>query len=288
MGIFGWRMREEFLALWRYRDVTRNYVSSMLRVRYRRSFLGYLWTMMAPMINYLIIGFALYHLRGGGDNPDASWFLGFMLTGSVYFGFLSHCIVESATVLIGNEHFIRRLSLPKSIYVLNMLCYNVVNFLLVFAGLMLLNLAVWGAQNLRHALFAGPGDEPPAALWIIPGVHALFVPVAIAVAMVGLWGITQIIAVLTIYFRDLTHILPPIMQAAFFATPIFFHPDRYHYLIRWLNPFYHYVQLFRAPIIEHRLPDFYQALCCVGFSILLFFAGTWFLRRMSNKIIFKM
>ncbi len=118
---------------------------------------------------------------------------------------------------------------------------------------------------------------------------ASLIPIAlIAIFLFGLAAITSLAAV---YFRDLLHIVPAVLQATFFATPIIYNremiPEKYQIFID-INPFYYFLDAFRAPLLRQEFPDFVVLGWLLLLSVLSFLIGYFLINKFDNKIVFKL
>ncbi len=171
--------------------------------------------------------------------------------------------------MIGNEHYIKKTFVPKTIFILNVVCYEFANFFLSALGLVVFG-AMFGAVELH----------PTIPLSIL----------ALGFALVFLLGIASFISVATVYFRDFDYIIPVAMQALFFVTPITYDmsmiPEKRAWIITY-NPFYYFVEIFRQPLLG-QVPswNFYGIVAAT--SLVTCFLGLWCLRHFENKIVFKL
>ena len=257
------RMAEE---VYRYRYVTYAYVMTNLKARYRRSVLGFFWTVLAPMMNYFIMGLVFTLLL---KNQMESYFV-YYFSGAVFFAAVNGIMNRAPQAFIANEHYIKKIYLPKMIFVQNVVIYEFVNFFLSAVSLMILGF-ITGYLHLS---------------WV--SVTSL-VPVLLLAFF--LFGLAAIVGLGAVYFRDLLHIIPAVLQALFFATPIIYNremiPQKYHFLVD-INPFSYFLDAFRAPLISHQLPSWHLLLALAGISFLSFLFGFFLIDRFENKIVFKL
>lgn len=265
MDIFG-ALKTELMDAWRFRYVVISFVQTKLKQRYRRSVLGFLWTILAPMTHYAIIGFVMSHI-GRANIPN---YFVYMFTGSVFFSVFSNIMNSAPGYLIGNEHFIKKIYLPKVIFIFNSIFLEFTNFLLTASALLLLGIVT---QTVHFS----------AALW--------FLPIPLFFAFIMLTGLGSLISVMAVYFRDLMHIIPAVMQAAFFLTPILYSPEslpgNYKKFIFW-NPLYYVIECFREPIVSGELP---KSIYIVGLgvsSVIVGLFGLVVLKKYDNKIVFRL
>ncbi|OYZ20727.1 MAG: hypothetical protein B7Y39_10170 [Bdellovibrio sp. 28-41-41] len=256
----------EFKDAWRFRYVINSFVSTKLKQRYRRSFLGYFWTILAPFSHYAIIGFVMSNIS---RSSMPNYFV-YMFSGSVFFSVIAGVINGAPMYLIANEHFIKKIYLPKIIFVLNTVALEFVNFSLTAISLVLLGMIT----KLIHFSIA-----------------FLYLPIPILFGMLLLIGLGCVISIASVYFRDLIHILPAVMQAAFFLTPILYSidmiPTKYHKFIL-MNPIYYLIECFRIPIVQGDFPPLPFTLALIGMSLFIFLFGMILLKKYDNKIAFRL
>jgi ABC-2 type transport system permease protein/lipopolysaccharide transport system permease protein len=253
--------------VWRFRYVIYAYVQTTLRLRYRRSYLGFLWTLLAPLAQYAVAGTMIWLLLRGRlvDN-----FSGHFLVGQIFFSLVAAVLGRGPNVLIQNEHFIKRIYLPKLIFVLNAVLYETSNFLLASSTLIVFGMAVG----------------------IIP-VHTL-APLSLVgflLTVLFLLGTTAILGVATVYVRDLANIVPVMLQALFFITPIAFSramvPERFRWAVDF-NPLYYFLELVRAPLIQGVAPTLREYAIALALAIVTPLVGIVLLRKFDDDIVFRL
>lgn len=251
---------------YRYRYVCMSYVQNNLRLRYRKSFLGFFWSILTPLISYLILGL-VFSFTMKVQVPN---FLVYFFSGSVFFNLLNVGITRAPTVMIENETYIKKIYVPKLVFVLNGIMLETTNFLLGLVALIALGLAT-GRLDLHWSM--------------------LFVPIPIFCAMISLIGITCFLSVFAVFFRDLAHMVPIFMQSLLFLTPVFYPieavPDAFRWLVNY-NPLYYFVETFRTPVVNGTLPHLKFIAIMMCFSFALFAIGLIFLKKYDNKIVFKL
>ncbi len=260
------RLKSSVQEIYKYRYVTYAYVTTNLKSRYRRSMLGFLWTVLAPMIHYVIIGLVFTVLL----KAQIEDYFVYYFSGAIFFSVVTATLNRAPVAFIQNEHFIKKIYLPKIIFIQNVVIYEVVNFILSAISLLILGM-ITGHLKFSFIIFAS----------IIP----------IILVAIFLFGVCSILSLATVYFRDLMHIVPAILQATFFATPIIYNksmvPEKYHILID-INPLSYFLEAFRQPLLNHTLPDPRLIGFLLLISILSFMIGFLIIDKFQNKIIFKL
>ncbi|MBI3563086.1 MAG: ABC transporter permease [Gammaproteobacteria bacterium] len=200
-----------------------------IRQRYRRSTLGPLWLTLSTGIMILAMG----PLYGGlfGQTLD-SYFL-YLATGIVSWQLISTTIQDSCLAFIGSEGFIKQLKLPLSLYVLRIIWKNLIIYLHTLVIVVII-----------YIFF--PPPIPFQMLFFVFGIF-LFSVNAIWVGIV--------VGLLCARFRDITPIVTSIVGVMFFITPIMWPVKMLggRLLITELNPFYHFMEIIRGPIIGDQI-----------------------------------
>lgn len=241
----GWRRRELWMTLGLH-DV---------RKRYRRSKLGPFWITLSMGVMVLALGLLYGRIFG----QDMHQYLPFLAAGFVVWGLIQTMVNEGSQAFINSEGMIRQLNAPVSIYA----------YREIWSGLIAFGHNIW-------IYFA-------VALWygIDLNWNLLWIPVAILVLLVnGLW-MSLFFGLLSARFRDVPLIIGSVVQVLFFVTPVIWRPEMLpgRALMLHLNPFYHMVEIARAPMLGHApAPEHWIAvilLAVVGWAITLLFYSAY-------------
>jgi len=193
-----------------------------------------------------------------------------MFTGSAIFNLISVTTNTSPLIMLANEPYIKKIYLPKSIFILNAILFELVNFIFSISALVILGL-IWGKLTFSWSLFS--------------------IPFVLFFILLLNFGIASFLSVTTVFFRDFVHITPIITQATFFATPILYSldliPPQYQAIMKF-NPFFHVVKCFREPLYSGELAGPINYLVLILGSLSIFFLGFWVLKRNENRIVFRL
>lgn len=259
-------IKNELFEVYKFRYVTLSFVQTSLKLRYRRSFLGFIWTVLAPMLNYLVMGIVFTFLM---HNTMPNYFA-YYFSGAIFFAIISATLNRAPFFLISNEHYIKKIYIPKMLFVLNGTAYEIVNFFLSATSLILI-----GALTNHLSLS-----------W-----HAVLTIIPLVLISVFLIGLGCLISIATVYFRDLMHIVPVLVQMSFFVTPVIYEkkaiPTEYHFLVDY-NPLYYFLEIYRQPLIYHQIPPYYFYLFCFIISMVVGISGIYFIKIFDNRIVFKL
>jgi ABC-2 type transport system permease protein/lipopolysaccharide transport system permease protein len=219
--------RRELVKFW---PVVQNMVVQDLKVRYQRSFLGFVWTLLNPLLMLATLGFVFSHLMRGVENYTV-----YLFAGMVPWSFLSTSLNESAVSIIQNEGLIRKIYVPKLIFPLSRVLIALVT--LVFSlGAMFLLLWPMGAR---------------------PSWPLIVFPLALGLFAVFTLGLSLTVATANTFYRDCGHLISVFLQAWYFLTPILYpitdFPERSRWLF-YLNPASYFVELFHEILYSGHWP----------------------------------
>lgn len=257
---------KELKQTWRYKYAVQCFVISTLKLRYRRTVLGFLWSLLGPMLNYLVIAIVFQFMMKGAIKNYAT----FMFAGSLIFTFMSGVIARSTSILISYEHYIKKIYVPKLVFVMDVVLTEFVNFILSFMSLLILGLIFKRVS--------------------IDVNYISLLPVLFSVLMF-VTGLSTIFAILGVYFRDLIHIVPIVLQAFFFFTPVMYDtrlvPLEFARYMKF-NPFMYFVEAFRAPIYGGVVAG-WKVFALIGFmGVVLFVSSLFILKKFDNRIVFRL
>jgi ABC-type polysaccharide/polyol phosphate export permease len=256
---------EERRELVRFWPVLQNMVVQELRVRYQRSMLGFLWTLLNPilMMATLTLVFSTVFRLNRGDYAI------YLFAGMVPWGFLSGGLTDCAYCIIMNEGLIRKIYLPKLIFPLARVLINLTTFTLSMAALFLLL-------------------EPLGARFSLP---MLLLPAVIALLFMFVLGLGLIVATTNTFFRDCGHLVTVFLQAWYFATPIIYEksllpPDAQWRF--WLNPAYPFVQMFQDIIKDGAWPQLHTFLVATAIAAVSLGVGYAAFKCNEDKFVFRL
>ncbi|KAA6187302.1 ABC transporter permease [Thiohalocapsa marina] len=199
--------------------------SKEIRQRYRRSRLGPLWVTLSMGVTVGALGFVYGALFG----QPLEAYLPFLAAGFVVWGLISGLVLDGTKAFTDSDGMILQLAAPLSVHVYRVVWSN----LLIFAH----NIVVF----LIVAAWFG----------VLPGWHVLYAVAGVAIVLLnGVW-LGLFLGTVCARFRDVPQIVASVVQILFFITPILWRPEMLpdRALFLGLNPFYHFVELVRAPLL---------------------------------------
>lgn len=195
-----------------------------IKQQFQRSRLGFLWAPLLTGIHIAVLTFIFSFI----NNANAEEFALHVAAGYIIWRFMSELMLEGTRLFIRAEPMLRNSIVPRSLFVFRLTQRHVIQLLLNLTLLPLIFLLYWRA----------PGPE---ILFLLIGFPILLVTAPAVGLLTGLAGLR---------FPDLSQLLAVLIRISFYATPIFWLPERlgpYAHLV-WFNPFHHFVQLVRLPL----------------------------------------
>ncbi len=243
-------MLKKIAELYRYRDLLRELVSTELKLRYRRSVLGFLWTMLNPFLMMVVLTAVFSTLMRFGVKDYAV----LLLAGLLPWTFFSQSVTLSLMSLVSKGSLLRQVYVPKAMIPLAAVFSCLVNFLLALVPFLLLAAAL--GRPLNATLF--------------------FLPVPILLMTLFTCGVALIFSCLNVFFRDFTHMTEVLLSMWFYLSPVLYTldlvPPAYRGYFQW-NPMYYLLATFRQPIYEGTLPAFAIWATAAAAAVLMGLAG---------------
>lgn len=248
-----------------YRDALQQLISQNLILRYRRTVLGYFWTLLNPLLMMTVMAVVFANLF----KADLKTFTVFLFAGMIPWNFFNSAVSQSAGSFIANEGIIKKVYIPKLLFPLSMTIALFVDSILAFVVLFVIILLLGGTLS-----------------WAL-----LFLPVAFILIFIFAFGLGVVAAIATVYFRDLQYIIIIGLQGLFFLTPIFYKKDDIFGAVSWiinLNPVNPYISLFREPILNAQLPSMVIIIQAMFLSSISAIFALFLFGKMHKKIVYRL
>jgi lipopolysaccharide transport system permease protein len=237
-----WRLTkgrlQKFVKYW---DLLVLLVQRDIKLKYRRSFLGYLWSVLTPLLSMTVMAIVFTRMfkRSIANYPL------YLICGNILFSFMRESTTQAMNSVIGSAALLKKTYVPKYIFTLSKVTSCMVNFVLSLGALLIVMVAT--GEPFRWMNF----------LALIP-ILELYVFCV---------GLGLFLAAVTVFFRDVKNIWSVVTLAWMYLTPIFYSLESFNeskqqgvvelsklgILIRQLNPMYMYIQQFRYFIMQYQI-----------------------------------
>lgn len=255
---------EDARELASYHDLLSSLVRRDLTVRYKRSSLGFLWTMLNPLLTMLVMAVVF----STAFRFPLEHYAVYLLSGLLLWNFFSQSTTIAIDSLVWGGGLIHKIYVPKAAFVISPILVGLVNLLLALIPLALIML-------LSGASFS----------WAL-----LFLPIAILLALLFALGVGLFMSALAVFFTDIVDIYRVVLTILTYLTPIFYPeavvPARYTSLYH-LNPMYYFVQVFRIPVYQSELPDLHLVIRAAFLAVAALILGWWFFTRKADEFAYR-
>lgn len=246
----------------KYMPLMRELVTRDLKVRYRRSVLGYLWSLLNPLLMMCVMSIVFSHVfRASVPN-----FPLYLICGQTLWNFFHEASSTAMHSIVQNGALIKKVYIPKYIFPLSRVLSSFVTML--FSLLAILIVMIFTGAKFYWTIWL---------FW----VPLLFL-------LVFCCGMGLILSALSTYFRDITHLYGVLTLAWMYATPIFYDPSilpKGVQTVLQLNPIYHIITFFRSLILYGQLPGPGTWWICIGTSLGLLTIGLVVFRKLQRNFI---
>jgi ABC-type polysaccharide/polyol phosphate export permease len=249
-----------------YVSVVNLLVRRDLKVKYRGSFLGYAWSMLNPLLYMAILTFVFSHIVRGIEHYHL-----YVLSSIMLWTMGSVAISAGTQSIASNAHMLRKIKMPVWVFPFVPLGSSLQNLLLAF-----------GPYLVIHVI-SGVGFKAEMVL----------APVVLVAYAVFIAGISLALSSLNVFFRDIGHVLDPVLALLFYSTPVFYSrfqsefPERMRHILG-LNPFTHFMESWRGCWLPSQPLHFEQLGVCVFFAFLSLSIGGLIYKRAKPKIVFRL
>lgn len=243
--------------------VLQSLVTRDFKLKYRRSFLGVLWSVLNPLLMMVVMAAVFsYMFRFNIEN-----FPLYLILGSILFTLMSNGTSQAMESIIFAQALIKKIRIEKMIFPVEKAAFELLNF----------------AISLIAAIAV------MAYFRVMPSIHAIWgLPFLIVCVTAFTAGLGLLISALSVFFRDVIHLWSVVLTAWNYATPIFY---PYEMLADWMqqvmqfNPMYHYVTFFRNIMMWNTNPGGMECLICLGMAAVTFLVGFIVFRKTESKFI---
>ncbi|MFN8505818.1 ABC transporter permease [Kouleothrix sp.] len=251
-------------ALWRHRDLIRQFTRREIEGRYKGSFLGILWSFVNPLVLLLIYTFVfgiVFKSRWPNAKTDnLGEFAITLFCGLITFNVFSECVTRSPTMIVGVPNYVKKVVFPLEILAVSSLGAALFHGLISLLILLVASVIING----------------------IPPWTLLLIPVVVLPLLFLCLGLSWFLSSLGLFVRDISYVVALVVQVLFFVTPIFYPleaiPAPFQTVIR-LNPLTSVVENMRRVVLWGWVPSWAGlGLWLVATGSVMLLGYTWFMK----------
>jgi len=246
----------------RFRPLLEELVARDVKIKYRRSVLGVLWTLLNPLFMMIILSVVFSNLF----KFDVENYSLYILSGQVVFNFFSGATTDAMSAIFGNASLIKKVYVPKYLFVVSRVFSSFINLLASFTALLLVMIATRAELH-----------------WTV-----LLVPIPMLLLVVFSLGVGLVLSAITVKFRDIMHLYTVFTTALLYLTPVIYPMSilpSWLYKIVMLNPLTPMLMMFRNVMINNTLIDIPTLLITLVETIAMFLIGLYVFYKNQDDFI---
>ena len=257
------RTKTRLRIFWRYRDLLHLLVERDIKLRYRRSVLGFVWSVLNPLLDMLVkvIVFSYLFSRNIPNYPV------FLISGQLMYSFMRESTTHALHSIPDNSDMLKKIYVPKYIFSLSKVNSAFVNLLFSLSALLLVMIIT----KVKFTFW-----------WFM-------IVIPIAELYVFCVGLGLLLAALYVFFRDIGNIWGVLTLAWMYLTPIFYDLDILSPTVRkWmprLNPLYMYIRQVRDFILEGSWERYMLTIRGGYLALLMLAVGVFVFMKTKDKFI---
>jgi ABC-2 type transport system permease protein len=248
----------------RYRFLLGNLITRDLKVKYRRSFLGILWSMLNPLLIMLVLNAVFSNLFKAAMTENFPLYL---ISGQTLYSFFTEATNGALVSVVDSSALIKKVYIPKYIFPLEKVLFSFVNLLFSLIAVFVMML-IYGIK---------------------PAFSMLLIPIPLLTMAMFATGMGLILATLCVFFRDIRHLYSVLTTAWLYLTPIFYPMDllgdSFIFKIVKYNPLTYYISYFRNVALFSTLPTLEDNLFCFGYGVVFTIIGIVIFKAKQDKFV---
>ena len=250
----------------KYSFLLQQLVSRDFKVKYKRSVLGVLWSLLYPILTMAVMALVftnVFKFTTPGVN-----YLAYLMSGLVIFNYFSEASNLAMSSVVANFSLINKVYMPKYIFPLSKCVFVGINFLLSQIPLYIILLATGTGINLYH----------------------LLLPYAYLCLLLFTLGFGLILATVAVFLRDMLYIYGVVISLWTYMTPIMYDiaiiDNPYLLFIFKCNPMYWFVYFTRKIMLYHTMPEVNVWIYCIVFGLGTLIVGIFTFKKNQDKFIY--
>ncbi len=253
---------ENLVELWRYREVFFAFTVRHFKVRYKQAAIGVGWSLLQPLLAAAI--FAIFLGRFAGLSGEGRPYFVFALAGLVLWTFTATGLSSAAESMVRDANMVRKVYFPREILPLSAVAAAVADLPAALLVLLGVDLATGAAPSLTWPL----------------------IPVPVFLLLLFSASLGLILSALNVYYRDVRHALPFLLQVLMFSSPIVYSlgivPAQWRGIYQALNPVATAVDDIRRLVLHNSLPDLWANIWALGILVAMLVFGYYVFQSMQR------
>ena len=253
------------INLKKYSFLLQQLVSRDFKVKYKRSVLGIIWSLLYPDLTMVVMAIVFSNVFKM-STPGVSY-LAYLLSGLIMFNYFSEASNLAMSSVVGSFSLLNKIYIPKYIFPLSKCLFVGINFLLTLIPFYVVLIATGTGVNIFHVML----------------------PYAFVCLFMFTLGMGFILSAVSVFLRDMFYIYGIIVMLWTYLTPIMYDIKLISEQLQpWLklNPLYHYVNFVREIVLYGRIPQPFTWATCAISSIVVLIIGVLVFKKTQDKFIY--
>lgn len=248
----------------KFKSLLLELVKRDIKVKYRRSVLGLLWTVLNPLLTMCVLTIVFSHFF----RFDIENFPVYLLCGNIIFNFFSESTNMAMMAILGNGSLLKKIYVPKYLFPLSKVISSFINLLSALIALVIVLIAT-GTTIKVSIIFS-----------ILPILYVFVFSL----------GIGLILSTLVVFFRDFLHLYSVLLTLWTYLTPIFYPtsilPDNVAVIVN-MNPLTQFIQMLRECVLYGDIPSLSSNITCILISMATLVMGLCCFYKKQDKFVLK-
>ena len=231
--------------------------------KYKRTYLGMLWSVLSPLLSLLVMRIVFTQFFGRGMEHYTIY----LFCGNIVFSFFSESTGSGMASLMDNAAIFSKINVPKYLFLFSKNVSSLINFSLTFVVFLL------------FCAIDGVTFTPFFLLLVYP----------IFFLIIFNMGVGLILSALFVFFRDIQYLWSVFTMLLMYVSAIFYTVENYEPFTQklfYLNPIYVYIKYFRIAVLEGRAPSLEHHLLAAGYALAALLIGGVIYKRKNHKFLY--
>jgi len=255
-------MKQLFNDLYLYRELLKNNVKKEVRGKYKGTWLGIIWSFLNPLLMLVVYSLIFpYILRVNVENYTM-----YLMVALIPWTFFTVTTQIGAGSIVSNAGILKKVYFPREIIPISVVTSGTINYI------------ISSIITIVFLIFSGVGIS----------TTILFFPVLLIIQYIFLLGLTFIFSSVTVYIRDLEHLISIALMVLFYATPIVYTADTLPEKFKWIltiNPMAYIIAGYRDILYYQKLPALSDMLIISLVAVVTLLAGFTIFKKLEKNFV---
>ncbi len=250
----------------KYKFLLFQLVSRDFKVKYKRSILGIIWSLLYPVLTMTVMALVFSNMFHMGTDEGVNYLV-YLMTGLVIFNYFSEASNLAMSSVVGNFSLINKVYIPKYIFPISKCLFVGINFLLTLIPLYVIILVTGTGININH----------------------LLLPFAFICLFLFTVGVGFLLSAISVFLRDMFYIYGVMITLWMYMTPIMYNfsiiPEKLQIIFK-CNPLYWFIYFARDIILYNQVPGINVWIYCLVFALVPLIIGMIVFKKTQDKFIY--